>query len=127
MIKAARFQRRHDPAGPAQPQPRLGRDLTHAIDTDRFWRPGKKPAGTFGGKHDAELEVFAVVESMVERGDAVGPGLVERIGMDRDLVGVQDRSQPSALLEDMPQVGRESVGDVDHGVSRSARRSPAPP
>src|SRR5271165_3744944 len=36
--------------------------------------------------------------------------------MERDRVGVQDRTKPFACLENMLQIGRQSVGDVDHGI-----------
>ena len=48
------------------------------------------------------------------------PALVERVGMDRDRVGVEDRAQPAALFEDMAEVGGEAVGDVDHRVESAA-------
>ena len=71
-----------------------------------------------GGNDEAELEVFAVVERMVDCGIAVDAAQLAGIGMDRDRGLVEDGPETAALGEDVGQVGGEAVGDVDHGVQR---------
>ena len=84
-------------------------------------------AASSAGDHQAELEVFTVVERVIERGDSVAPAHRPGIGMDRDGVGVEDRSEPAALGEDVAQVGGEPVGDVDQGVEgRGLVQAPEP-
>ncbi len=74
-----------------------------------------------GPDHHAELEVFAVVKRVLERGDVVALAHHASISMDRNRGGIEHGTEAAALGEHMAQVGGKSIGNVDHGVNRCAR------
>ena len=107
--------RRRRPCGAASPAARSPRRR------GRAWRArgrGEQPRGVVGRDHQAQLEVFAVVERVIERGDSVASAHLVGIGMDRDGRVVEDGPESAALGEDVAQVGGKPVGDVDQGVDR---------
>ena len=96
-------------------------DVGHRADLIELGRSrgvGDEPRGVIGRDDHAKLEVFAVVERVIECGRSIPVTHIAGIGMDGNRRRVEYCPEAAALGEDVPQVGRESIRDIDQGGDR---------
>ena len=82
-----------------------GNDLADLSDA---WR------GDEIGGGEEEFVVFAIVEGVVEGGEAVAAGEFDRVFVDGDGGGIEMRGDV-ALMADVGEIAGEAIGEIEHG------------
>jgi hypothetical protein len=67
VIESSDGDRGDSAIGVAKPQTGLRCDFANLEKPDRSGRPCQQAGGSFGGRHDAKLEILAVVECVLQR------------------------------------------------------------